>query len=295
MIFFTRNLYQRLQRQSDWQQANRDWKRFEQIYANHLTAITPLLPTSVRRLCRNSLHDAEVVMTHREAGVLTLVMDTSNALSRFRGHCVHLRFHGVKKHVPLRGLPGQSWVCEETHLCSRSRFSLHVLFDKSDLEIEVDELSIEQFKRQLITRVRPQDFRRIPIWEFAEGKEGVDDQEGTWIRPCKRMSVPKNAHSKIVSAQFTTRSGRVLHGFLVVTTANECVKIRFGAVHWRGFRRLRFVSRKGTTNNEPYCSLKERNELVCVLNQKDRDVFPIHYRLNATILREKAPREGHIL
>jgi hypothetical protein len=295
MIFFTRNLQEELQRESDWQKTSRRWKRYAQIYDNYLAAIAPLLPNSVKRLCHNSLHDAEVVTAQQKAGVLTLVMDTSNALSRFRGHCVHLRFHGVKKHVPLRGLAGQWWLYEEAHLCSRSRFSLHVLFHKSEVEIEADELLIQQFRRQLVNRVGPQDLRHYPIWEFTAGKEGVDDKVGTWIRPVKRTTIRRNAHSTVVASQFATRSGKVLHGFLIVATANGCVEIESGAVHWRGFRKLRFVSRKETANNGPYCSPKERNDLVCALDQKDGDVFPIHYRLNAALLREKAPREGQIM
>jgi hypothetical protein len=293
MIFFSRNLFEELQ--SDWQRASRRWKRYERIYANHLAAIAPLLPTSVKLLCRNSLHDAEVVTTQQKAGVLTLVMDTSNASSRFRGHCVHLCFHGVKKHVPLHGLAGQTWLYQEAHLCSRSRFSLHVLFDKSDREIEADELLIQQFKRQLITKVRPHHMRRHPIWEFTEGKEGIDDQDGAWIRPAKRASIPKSAHSAIVQSEFTTRSGKALHGFLIVTTAHGYVEIESGAVHWRGFRKLRFVSRKVTADNGPYCSREERNDLADALDQEDGEVFPIQYRLNTTLLGEKAPREGQIM
>jgi hypothetical protein len=293
MIFFTRDLYQRLQ--SDWQKASREWKRYAQLYANYLESIAPLLPVSVKQLCRSSLHDATMVTAHKQAGDLTLVLDTSNALSRYYGNCVHLCFRGVKKHVPLRGLAGQWWLYAEAHLCSRSRFSLHVMLDKSDLEIEADELVIELFRRQLITKVGPNDLRRYPIWQLTEGKAGIDDQNATWIRPVKRKSIPRNVRSVIVATQFTPRSGRAFHGFLVVTTTNGRVEIESGAVHWRGFRRLGFVSRKKTANDGPYCALKERKDLVCALDQKDGDVFPVHYRLNAAILGEKAPREGQII
>ena len=127
------------------------------LYANYLEAIAPLLPASVKRLHRSSLHDATVVTAYQKTGDLTLVLDTSSALSRFYGHCVHLCFRGVKKHVPLRGLAGQWWLYDEAHLCSRSRFSLHVMLDKSDLEIKADHLVIELFRRQLITKIRPPD------------------------------------------------------------------------------------------------------------------------------------------
>jgi hypothetical protein len=41
-------------------------------------------------------------------------------------------------------LVGQWWLYEEAHLSSRAAFSLHVMFDKSDVEIEAEGLEIER-------------------------------------------------------------------------------------------------------------------------------------------------------
>lgn len=41
-------------------------------------------------------------------------------------------------------LRGQWWLYDEAHLSSHSRFSLHVMFDKSDVEIDADALEIER-------------------------------------------------------------------------------------------------------------------------------------------------------
>ena len=38
---------------------------------------------------------------------------------------------------------------EEPHLCSRAHFALHVLFDRGEVEIEADELSIQRMSKTL--------------------------------------------------------------------------------------------------------------------------------------------------
>ena len=253
-----------------------------------------MLPASVKRLSSYSLHDAQVVEAHQKSGLLTLVLDTSSALSKFRGYCVHLCFLDVKEHVPIHGLTGQSWLYEEAHLSSRSRFALHVLLDKSGLEIEADQLLIKKFRRQLLTRVMPQEFRRYPIWEFARGKDGIDGQDESWICPVNRKTLPKNRHWNVVATEFTTRSGKVLHGFLIVATTDGDIKIKSGAIRYMGLQPLRVASRKGTASSDVYCSHRERNGLACALGKEEGDVFPVHYRLNANFNGERTPREGQI-
>jgi hypothetical protein len=101
----------------------------------------------VRKLCRESLHDARVVAVQQRAGTLSLDVDAAGALSGFRGRLLRLTFRGVKRRPVTRGLVGQWWLYEEAHLCSRAAFSLHVLFERSELEIAADELTIERLAR----------------------------------------------------------------------------------------------------------------------------------------------------
>lgn len=51
-------------------------------------------------------------------------------------------FSGVRGRIPTRALRRQWWLYEEAHLSSRARFSLHVMFDESDVEIEADGLEV---------------------------------------------------------------------------------------------------------------------------------------------------------
>jgi len=145
MIFVTRQLHDGIQPGSGWERrAERQWRRREEIYARYLKIISSMLPAAVRRLCREGLHDAQVESATSALATLTLIVDLKHALGGFRGRRLQLTFSGVHGRVSTRGLRGQWWLYEEAHLSSRARFSLHVMFDKSDLEIEADELSIRR-------------------------------------------------------------------------------------------------------------------------------------------------------
>jgi len=149
MVFYTRQLYDGIQDDSGWtRRADQEWRRRDKIYRRYVAAITPMLPASVVRLCREGLHDAVVEAVAQDSGTLTLLMDARNALGFFRGRRVRLVFRGLRRHVGTRGWVGRWWVCEEPHLCSRTRFSLHVLFDQGETEIEADELLIQRVYRR---------------------------------------------------------------------------------------------------------------------------------------------------
>jgi hypothetical protein len=147
MIFFTRPLYQDIQPISDWKPrpAEREWNSRSKILRRYEKIITPLLPLSAVQLLRKSLHDAEVESISQNSGKLVLVMDARPcAAGSYRGYRVRLTFDGVRRHINTRGLIGQWWLYSEVHLCSHAKFSLHVLFTKSELEIEADKLSIKR-------------------------------------------------------------------------------------------------------------------------------------------------------
>ena len=145
MIFFTRQLQDGVQDDSGWtRRAGREWKKRAEIYRRYQTAIAPLLPSSVRRLCQETLHDAVVTSVRQQRGMITLVMDARGALGGFRGHRVRLTLRGVKRPIRTKGLEGNWWLYEEAHLSSRARFALHVLFHRGEFEIEADDLSIRR-------------------------------------------------------------------------------------------------------------------------------------------------------
>jgi hypothetical protein len=141
MIFFTRELYQGVQPNSGWERrATREWHRAADDYQRYYEVISPRLPATVRRLCGDGLHDSVVRSASHRAGELILVLDLANALSGFRGRVVQLTFRGVPGRIRTSHLVGQWWLYEEAHLRPVGRFSLHVLFDKDELEIDAEEL-----------------------------------------------------------------------------------------------------------------------------------------------------------
>jgi len=149
MVFFTRDLYLGVQPNSGWERrAEREWERRSDIYARYFEVIAPLLPTPVRRLCREGLHDGVIQEASFKDGELVLAVDTTNTpFGRFGGRQVWLTFRGVRGRPRVARLVGQWWLYEEAHLSSRARFSLQVLFDPSELEIEADELVIAMTSR----------------------------------------------------------------------------------------------------------------------------------------------------
>jgi Protein of unknown function (DUF4085) len=143
MIFITRQLYEGTQPGSGWERrAGRQWDRRSEIYERDYEVVSPLLPIAVRRLCGHGLHDARVESASQVGGTLSLTVDATDALGGYRGRRLMLSFSGVRSRIPTRALRRQWWLYEEAHLSSRARFSLHVMFDKSDVEIEADGLEV---------------------------------------------------------------------------------------------------------------------------------------------------------
>jgi hypothetical protein len=149
MVFFTRELYLGIQPQSGWERrAGQEWARRANAYAKYAEAVAPMLPPSVRRLCRQGLHDGVVRQAAASGGELMLVVDATHALSGFRGRQVRLTFRGTRGRPAVSKLVGRWWLYEEAHPRSGGRFCLSVLFDPTELDIEADELAIEVLSRR---------------------------------------------------------------------------------------------------------------------------------------------------
>jgi hypothetical protein len=154
MIFFTRELYLGYQPGSGWErQAEREWRRRRKLYGRYADAVEPMLPSGMRRLCREGLHDAIVQSATREGDRVILIVDATNAMSRFARRIVRLTFHGVQGRPALAKLVGAWWLYEEAHLSPRARFNLQVLFHEFEWEIEADDLTIEVLPRGRVLTV----------------------------------------------------------------------------------------------------------------------------------------------
>jgi hypothetical protein len=145
MVFFTRQLYAGIQPDSGWERrAEREWDRRFKICRRYEALIAPLLPVSVVRLCRATLHDAIVDSVKQKGESLIMHMDARGALGGFRGWRVRLTFGGVRDRLRIPCLVGQWWLYQEAHLSSRAKFNLQVLLSDTELEIEANELSVKK-------------------------------------------------------------------------------------------------------------------------------------------------------
>ena len=125
----------------------RTWNRNQRIYQTCFDAISPLLPSSVVRLCRASLHDAVIESVAQQPGILTFVMDVWGAVGGFEGRRVQLTFTGVQRRIATRGFVGKWWLYEEVYLSSRAAFTLQVLLTAGEFEIEANALTIKLLPR----------------------------------------------------------------------------------------------------------------------------------------------------
>jgi hypothetical protein len=146
MIFFTRQLYQGIQPKSGWERrADREWVRRLEAYCRYEDVIKPYLPSRVAQFLRKSFHDAVVESVKQSSNNVILNLDARPcATGSCHGHRVRLSFKHIHRPIKTSGLVGQWWLHDEVHLCSRAKFSLHVLFTKSELEIDADDLIIEK-------------------------------------------------------------------------------------------------------------------------------------------------------
>ena len=155
MVFFTRELYAGAQDNSGWaRRATREWNRRRDTYTRYLELISPFLPAAVQRIGADGPHDGVVRSASFRAGELVLLLDTSGALGQFRGpRSLRLTFRGVTGRVRTANLVGRWWLYQEAHLRSNGRFSLHVLFDEAELEVEAEALLIARERGRAQTSI----------------------------------------------------------------------------------------------------------------------------------------------
>jgi hypothetical protein len=152
--------------------------------------------------------------------------------------------------------------------------------------------------RKPVVEITSRDLQRFPIWEYAIDEEGQEDkgkQDETWVRPVNRKAVPKGVHSQIVAARFTTPVGQELKGFMIVTTASDPVDIQPGAIVGEyGYECLPSVSRREAANEGISWAIEARDAVLHALGDEEHNVFPMRYRLQALLSREKLPRQGRV-
>lgn len=138
--------------------------------------------------------------------------------------------------------------------------------------------------RKPVEQLTPDDFAAFPIWEFAIDNP---DQDETWVRPVDASTVPVDAYSLLVAADFTTASGQPLQGFLGVTTA--------GVLHIAQPILLangRYLPYLPTAAAFLQPTSHAGEWLAAQVGLPVAELFPLRYTLRVVIDGEAAPRSG---
>jgi len=143
MLFFTRELYDGSQEESGWMRTSRSKvERNCKLYKKYFRLIRPFLPYSTVAFDKFSFHDAQIVARSWRDQKLCLTLDTAGAFHAFPKRYAHITFTGVR-HSPSP-LPRNKdwWIWDEFHLGSRTKFSLHVMFTETEIEIPAEEIRL---------------------------------------------------------------------------------------------------------------------------------------------------------
>lgn len=136
--------------------------------------------------------------------------------------------------------------------------------------------------RKPVDKLSANDLVAFPIWEFATDEEGLDGQDETWVQPVDARVVRKGLWSLSVAADYCTRAGAKIAGFIGVSTA-EGVEIDNAVLLPKG--KYVFVDVRSSAS---------RGATAKALGMPSKDVFPLTYTLRVLIGREKAFRTGII-
>lgn len=141
------------------------------------------------------------------------------------------------------------------------------------------------------------DLKVFQVWEYCLDEEGVEGQDETWVRPFIGSTIPADAWSLQVAAEFTLGDGSKFDGFVDVTTASmedlvpvlgeEALSQPDAVIFVEG--RHAYVPTKAVYNYS-----EAREELAKVLARDLGAIFPIGYVLAVPVEGEQQPRRGEL-
>ncbi len=134
--------------------------------------------------------------------------------------------------------------------------------------------------RKPIDSLTGADMAAFPIWEFAIDEEDIEGRDETWVRPVNARIIPKGLYSLSVAADFQTKTGISITGFVDVTTADG-IELGHGVLLPDGKYVFIDVSRNSG-----------KIDTAKALGLNERDVFPLTFTLRVRIAQEEAFRVG---
>jgi hypothetical protein len=137
--------------------------------------------------------------------------------------------------------------------------------------------------RKPVEALTPEDLATFPIWEFATGEEGDEEQDETWIRPLERSTIPREADSLSVAADFVTADGTPFVGIVALSTDEE---IEFGGASLLSNGAYIYAAHGEKT------PLRYKTSTASELGKPPAGIYPLRFTLRALLEGEAAPRSG---
>jgi len=138
--------------------------------------------------------------------------------------------------------------------------------------------------RKSISDLTQKDIQDFPVWEFATDDEAIEGRDETWVRPLICQSIPSDAYSLSVRANFKAPTGQEFIGIVSVSTSAE-----FETVHAAILTHDDYIFIPWPSYPEARQSAAEAaSQLSIAVN----DLFPLHFELALPVEGENTPRTG---
>lgn len=137
--------------------------------------------------------------------------------------------------------------------------------------------------RKPIDALTSKDLEAFTIWEFAMDEEADDEQDETWVRPLERATIPRDALSLSVAADFVAADGTPFVGIVAVSTDEE---IAFDGASLLADGAYVYAAHGAKT------PLRYKTSAASELGKPPGGIYPLRFTLRALLEGEAAPRSG---
>jgi hypothetical protein len=137
--------------------------------------------------------------------------------------------------------------------------------------------------RKPVEALTREDLDAFAIWEFATGEEGDEGQDETWIRPLERATIPREADSLSVAADFMTADGTSFVGVVALST-DEGMAFEGAGLLADG---VYIYAAHGEKT-----PLRYKTSTASELGKPPAGIYPLRFTLRALLDGEAAPRSG---
>ena len=137
--------------------------------------------------------------------------------------------------------------------------------------------------RKPIDALTSEDLEVFAIWEIAMDEEAADAQDETWIRPLERATIPRDALSLSVAADFVAADGTPFVGIVALSTDEE---MAFDGAGLLADGAYVYAAHGAKT------PLRYKTSAASELGKPPGGIYPLRFTLRALLEGEAAPRSG---